>query len=138
MPQWVPMALRNLLKRRFELNRSSAPETAWEPEDRAPWPRLAMILRPKALYLAWVRKHFPEMPMTLAALRSDAIVYLVPTVEFDPADAHAFVAAHYGRFFAQELEQWTTDRTCWPAPRSLEVFRQWFEVEVIDRVIDVG
>ena len=71
-------------------------------------------------------------------MRADAIAYLVPMGEGDAVEAKAFVCAHYGRFFAQELANWTTDTNLWPTERSLVLFRRWFDIEILDMVFDVA
>ena len=101
-------------------------------------PRQLVILRPKAPSLQWVKQIDPDCTSTLAELRADAIAYLVPMGEGEAAVAKAFVCAHYGRFFAQELANWTTDTNLWPTERSLELFRRWFDIEILDMVFDVA
>lgn len=131
MPKrWLPW----LSRRRLAADAS----TPWEDEDAAPCRRLAVILRARKPCLVWANGLLPGLTQTLTQMRADAVVYLVPTVEFDPAEALVFVETHYARFFAQELALWTTDQSRWPAERTLALFQRWFEVEVIDRVIDVG
>jgi len=111
------------------------PHAPWQPEDElALIARHLVILRAKAPFLQWCRRYAPEL--TLGELRADAIAYLVPGNEAE--HAKEFVDAHYGRFFAQELSTWSQDLTRWPQDRSLQLFRNWFDIEVIDMVLDVG
>jgi hypothetical protein len=119
---------------------TSDPHAPWHPEDElAPIGRQLVILRAKAPFLQWCRRCDPELSLSLAELRADAVAYLVPRGEADDAEeAKDFVDAHYGRFFAQELSTWTQDPNRWPKDRSLELFRNWFDVEAIDMVLDVG
>lgn len=110
----------------------------WQLETEAAVPRQLVILRPKAPLLQWLKQATPDCASTLAELRVDATAYLVPMGEGDAAEARAFVDAHFGRFFAQELASWTTDPSQWPDERSLALFRGWFDIEIIDMVLDVA
>jgi hypothetical protein len=116
---------------------SADPHAPWQPADElSPIGRQLVILRAKAPFLQWCQRCDPELSLSLAELRADAIAYLVPcSVEEEAKD---FIDAHYGRFFAQELSTWSQDPKRWPKDRSLELFRNWFDVEAIDMVLDVG
>lgn len=114
------------------------PHEPWQPDDDLDLFRQLVILRPKMPSLQWVKQIDPDCTLTLAQLRADAVAYLVPLGEGNPAQARAFVDAHYGRFFAQELANWTADTNLWPTERSLDLFRHWFDIEIIDMVLDVA
>lgn len=132
------MALRHWLPWLSSRRPAADPSPPWEDEDAAPWRRLAVILRARKPCLVLANGLVTGLTQTLTQIRADAVVYLVPTVEFDLEEARAFVETHYARFFTQELAMWTTDQSLWPTERTLALFQRWFEVEVIDRVIDVG
>lgn len=115
------------------------PHQPWQPDDDLDLFRQLVILRARMPVLHWVKQCIdPDITQTLAELRADAIAYLVPLGEGDPAQARAFVEAHHGRFFAQELSSWTTDTNLWPTERSLTLFQRWFDIEIIDMVLDVA
>lgn len=119
----------------------AGPHDPWQSEARgelAPVARQLVILRPKTAYLEWLRRVDPACQQSLKDLRSDAPAYLVPFEEGDPQSAHAFVKAHFGRFFSQELSLWVTNSSRWPADRTWELFRLWFDIEVTDMVLDVA
>jgi hypothetical protein len=40
--------------------------------------------------------------------------------------------------FCRELEAWFTDEECWPRDRGLRRFKEWFEIEHLELVEDVG
>lgn len=127
-----------MFKSLFARRPTPDPHEPWQSEYEALVPRQLVILRPKAPSLQWVKQIDPDCTFTLAQLRADAIAYLVPMGEGEAAEAKAFVCAHYGRFFAQELANWTTDTNLWPTERSLELFRRWFDIEILDMVFDVA
>jgi hypothetical protein len=99
-------------------------------------PKQLAILRAKEPFRQWVKRIYPESVQSLADMRADATAYLVPLGEGEAVEAREFVKAHYGRFFAQELADWTEDASLWPAERSLALFRHWFDVEIVSMVID--
>ena len=103
--------------------------------------RQVVRLLPTAAYAQWVKSNYqkdigPPYP-TLKELRADAIAFLVPWDEGDKQAAQAFVEEHFAFLFRCELVMHETDQTQWP-PLTLEVFRRWFEVEVIEMVVDVA
>ena len=73
--------------------------------------------------------------MTLDQLH--ATLYLVRDYE-DPADAEEVLGRVCEEIFRRELEGWYTDVDLWPKDRSLKVFKQWFDVQYLDVVEDVG
>lgn len=44
----------------------------------------------------------------------------------------------FAAIFEQELESWCLDRTAWPEPRTLRLFRDWFELTFYDLVEDLA
>lgn len=62
-------------------------------------------------------------------------VYLVSDLEDEEEDLLELV---YAQIFERELAAWCTDDSTWPKSRTLEMFQQWFDVEVIDAVEDLG
>lgn len=129
-----------------------------EPEyERYRIPRQVVLLRPKQPYLRWVeqstkRSHdelrkIPEYAKlldastakkkTLAEMRSDCTAYLIELHDDEDLTAQEHVERDFVFFFKRELEQWEgTDETHWPANLTLALFRQWFDIECFDMVLD--
>lgn len=63
-------------------------------------------------------------------------VFLGPDVEFNE-DARKFVLDNFDYFFEFYLEQWWLDEAHWPAPRTREMFLDWFEITISSMVEDV-
>lgn len=116
--------------------------------EHAPWqsealdqldmlPRILVLLIPKQPYVNWVRRFGAQMTPHQARL-SDNFAYLIPTRENDPAEAEHFIDTYWQHFFAQALEAWEHSDARWPQPRTLKMFRQWFEVRTCGTVLDLG
>jgi hypothetical protein len=64
-------------------------------------------------------------------------LYLVPDYE-DPVDAEKVLKKVCEEIFCRELEAWFPDEECWPRDRSIKRFKEWFEIEHVELVEDVG
>lgn len=120
--------------------------------------RQLVLLRPKAPYVRWVHQGLsrhekdlrklpgydpagdPGLP-TLADLRKDCTAYLIAIDPeyLDPQAMVEHVEHDFVFFFKRELEQWEREEAGrWPQPLTLALFRQWFEVESFDMVLDTA
>jgi len=100
--------------------------------------RTALIARPKEPFAAWVRATFPgdSAGVSVEAMRAGASVYLVAEYQ-DPKDPGRIVRRSCRPIFEAELSQWTEDASLWPKRRHWATFEKWFDVEVLEVVIDV-
>ncbi len=97
--------------------------------------RMAVVLKPTQVFLDWLNQD-DEITLTLAQLRSNCSVYLLP--EFDtPEQAVGYVNEHYKNIFVAELSSWTLDNHQFPTDLSLENFWRFFELDVHDTVLDL-
>jgi len=100
--------------------------------------RSAFTVRRLQPYVDWASRTPPEhLYISLKDLARVATVYLLPQLE-DPGKSDAVVADQLAAIFAAELCWWNTDVTLWPAQRGLDVFREWFEIDYSDIVMDLG
>jgi hypothetical protein len=117
-------------------------QTSWQSEAKGEMELLRrglVVLRPKRPYLDWARSVDPDSAKSLAQhRREDSFAFLVPSYNLDIDDAQWFVDRYWPHFFAQVLESWTPKVKHWPQERTLEVFRQWFDIELSDRIMDLG
>lgn len=98
--------------------------------------RSIAIIKPKQPFLDWLnQKSGNEVELTLAELRSDCTVIMVPEAD-EPEDVINHVDDIADRLFEMELSSWFSDPTSWPAQRTLKVFWEWFDVEVHLAVFD--
>lgn len=88
--------------------------------------RAAIILEPTEAYLAWAKNYPVPVPdLTLADIRSEASVYLIPEQDAAP---DAWLKENYLTIFEEELEAWCTEERFWPKNRSYQAFRRYFDI----------
>lgn len=92
--------------------------------------RTALIVQTKAPYTTWANSVLPGGPQHTP----HRTVYLT---EDDAADGDAVVRAHFDEIFDHELYSWNEDRAAWPRMRTWKMFREWFDVEVVEPVVDL-
>jgi hypothetical protein len=98
--------------------------------------RNAVIIKPKQPFLLWAKSLPGEVvSISLDDLRKDCIVILIPEVTNDE-EATAFIEDMYKEIFEMELGSWYGDETMWPKNRSLEMFRDWFDIEIHSEIFD--
>lgn len=92
--------------------------------------RSVVILRPKQPVLDWIRAVDPNHPTEtdLTELQKDCDAFLIPDESImDHEDAVRFIEKRWRQLFDHMLEEWILDESLWPNPRTLKLFRQWFE-----------
>jgi hypothetical protein len=102
--------------------------------------RSAVMVRPKAPYIAWAQSVHEDEEMTpeqieTALLEDEPTLYLVPACEEDEEIVET-LNDFSELIFEEELEAWSTDPETWPTDRSFEVFQEWFEIMVVRGVVD--
>jgi hypothetical protein len=80
---------------------------------------------------------FAKGKLTVARTKAYGSAFLLPEFEQED-DLQEWVEENYVWIFEFQLAAWTEDESAWPANRSLEMFRQWFRVDVHSTVVDVG
>lgn len=91
--------------------------------------RCAVTVSARPPMVAWTRPFGGRVP--------DPSLYLLPAWESEE-EAERVLATLFPAIFESELELWCRDRSRWPEPRSLQLFRQWFEVLPFPLVEDLG
>jgi hypothetical protein len=98
--------------------------------------RAAVVLEPAAGYLEWAKECPDGLPdLTLADLREEGTVYLIPETDADP---EVWLRRHYAAMFFHELFAWCTDEAFWPRDRSYKAFKKFFQVGFCSIVLDLG
>ena len=100
--------------------------------------RSAVIVKPRRPYLEWARRDDEEglAESVFEGLRSEPTVYLLPEYE-DPTSQQEVLEEFWPVLFEAMLEGWVTDESLWPKTRTLEMFREWFEVQMSSLVQDL-
>lgn len=92
--------------------------------------RSAYSLLPKQAFADWANALAAEelnQAMTLAEHRREASVYMVDEFQ-EEADIERLLQQHYAAMFENELAAWDEFGDDWPAERSYDMFRNWFDV----------
>lgn len=101
--------------------------------------RSAIVVAAKQPFLDWLNRTDPSHGGTLADLRRDAHLYLVPDFE-EVADIERaigkYIKQQYATIFVHELAAWWLDEEVYPK-MTYELFNQWFDVAVHTMVFDM-
>lgn len=92
--------------------------------------RTIVLLAPKEPFLEWLNNADPtDDPLTAEDLRDDSNVFLIPQFS-DDMDSMKWIEKRWNVLFEHMLLEWMVDETMWPENLTLEMFRDWFEVEI--------
>lgn len=94
--------------------------------------RAAVIVRPLSPFFDWAKSLAGGLPHSVKPWTS---VYLVAANEND--EPGSILRRNFKRIFEEQLNSWYSDESRWPNPRTLAIFRQWFQAEVVDLVFDL-
>jgi hypothetical protein len=100
--------------------------------------RSAVLLIARQPFLDWVNR-LPERngrgPQTHETLNLKQDVFLTPDFDTEE-DIREYVAAISPALFETKLEEWCEKEETWPPNRTLEMFWQWFEIDIHKQVIE--
>jgi hypothetical protein len=117
---------------------SHAPWQSEAANELVPLARMLVVVKPKQPYVDWLKKNGHTDDSLKEIRRSDSISFLIPTVDWEIEEAEAFVEKYWTHFFAQMLSMWELNQNAWPKQRTQALFQQWFEVDTVDQVLDLG
>ena len=100
--------------------------------------RSAVVVKPRQPYLGWTRRDDDQglAESVFETLRKEPTIYLLPEYE-DPSSQREVLEEFWPDLFEAMLEGWVTDEASWPKNRTLEMFREWFEVQMSSIVEDL-
>lgn len=100
--------------------------------------RFVALIRPREPFLDWLRSvpDFEDLEFTLEQLRGDSTALLIPQFD-DDEEAVAFVYRIWEEVFMAELDAWTEEKALWPQGRTIEMFMEWFDVEIHTTVAEI-
>ncbi len=100
--------------------------------------RWGILVRAKQPYVDWANSFDDDGPtMTLDARRSIPTLYLVH--EHEGADLRKLIVDWYWEaIFDLQLVSWMRDMSTWPENREVEMFYEWFEVELVTELVDLA
>lgn len=99
--------------------------------------RDVVIIKPRKPFIDWANAVDPyDGPkVNIEDFRKDCTVFLVPELDTIP-DAIDIIENNFETIFENELEGMYTDESLWPKTRTLDMFREWFDVEYHSMVFD--
>lgn len=106
--------------------------------------RGSATLKPKQKVLDWLKDIDKSLCVKGIAsfdlLDEHGDTFLIPSkLVIDSRDeAVAWVEANWQEFLEFELGQWILDDTLWPQNPTLQLFRDWFDIEYHSMVWDLG
>ena len=92
--------------------------------------RTVVLLGPKQPFLDWLNDVDPDdEPLTVEDVRDDNEVFLIPQFN-NNSDSEKWVEMRWSFLFEHMLMGWIDDEAMWPQDRTLDMFREWFEIEI--------
>src|SRR5437870_3545441 len=98
--------------------------------------RHGLLISRKQPYLEWANSFDEETNLTEELSQARRTLYLVPETDGEP-DVEELVEDFWQDIFETELGAWILADDRWPAPRTRELFDEWFDVELNDSVFDL-
>jgi hypothetical protein len=98
--------------------------------------RNVAVIKPKQPFLLWL-KGLPgeDLGISLKEMSQDCTVILIPEFTSEK-EARIYTEAIYEELFEMELTSWCRDESLWPKDRCIQMFREWFEIEIHSEVFD--
>lgn len=93
------------------------------------------MLRPKKSPAEWVNACAPSQPIPLETTMRNLEVILIDLEVANYLDD--WLSLNW-ELFKWRLNDWHTDPTLWPQSRTQAMFRDWFEVELAESVVDLA
>jgi len=94
--------------------------------------RHAVVVKPRQPLLDWINALYPD----LTEDGSETTVYLVKS-QFSLEDTEKWLKRHFKEIFDNELIDRHTDENDWPQKRTYKVFKEWFDTEIHEQVVDM-
>ena len=92
-----------------------------------------LIVRPKQAFFDWANQ-FDEAIQFSEADEIEPNVYMI---QEDFMDVEPIIEQHFKKIFEAELLAVSDDENEWPENRKMEVFQEWFSIEVGSMVFDL-
>jgi hypothetical protein len=100
--------------------------------------RWGILVRAKQPYVDWANSFEDGGPIfDLDERRASPTLYLI--AELEGADLYELVDEWYWEeMFVFELNSWMREPSVWPENRTVDMFHDWFDVELVTELIDLG
>jgi hypothetical protein len=97
--------------------------------------RVALLVRPRRRFLEWANR-LPDVDSKVTVDELPALTSLFLVEPDEEPDLQELIDAYAEDIFEHLLGSWTSDEALWPANRTPHVFRDWFEVSLVENVWD--
>ena len=98
--------------------------------------RCIATVRVREPFLEWLRGLLDPCDFGLDVINDDNTAYLLPEYE-DDHQRDRILIGYFNAIFEEQLASWWTDERDWPSKRSLQMFKQWFDIEFHSVVLDL-
>lgn len=98
--------------------------------------RVALTITRKQPYADWANGTEGPVPSVTYPADNPRTIYLAPHDGLEPNLAK-LLDEFWEDVFEAELSAWMEDETTWPQPRNRQMFDEWFDVELVDAVVDL-
>jgi hypothetical protein len=102
--------------------------------------RTAISITGAQPYIDWTRQTDAASArgtLTVPRAKPYGTGVLLPEFELEE-DVQEWVEENASWLFEFQLAAWTDDEASWPVARDLKAFREWFRVDILSVVVDVG
>ena len=130
----------------MSITRGSYVTSAEDPAEGSPVTRVdrhVLLVTPREPFASWVRSLEEFEDIVEGEQRSGldeslrmAATYLVP-FSFDPDPVISWVRDNFDTIFETELHGVTERSESWPSDRTVEMFEDWFDLQLFDAPIDL-
>ena len=94
------------------------------------------ILKPKAPFYEWLESLPDPTSIDPAEYEEHTSIFLLPAYEM--LDERGEIEKQFfDLMFENALNDWWLDESDWPKKRSLEMFREWFDLQILDGITDL-
>jgi hypothetical protein len=91
---------------------------------------------PAEPFLKWHRANSTSAELTLADLRRDPTIYMLPPYDTEE-EALSHLEEVCGEIFEEQLDGWYRVPSSWPVNRDFDMFQRWFEYRFHSMLVDL-
>jgi hypothetical protein len=96
--------------------------------------RNAILVRPKKPFFDWLNNLFKDEDPVSEMEENN--IYLIREMAGND-DIKKWIKKNFDSLFSNELNDWYSDESAWPANRTYKMFCEWFDVEVHSMILDL-
>ena len=99
--------------------------------------RAVALIKPKKPFFEWKQSLSGAGLLALPTPLEDSICFLIPVFE-SYEEGRKFLEKNFKAIFQHGLSSLNLDQTTWPQKLSLDLFNEWFDVDICAAVIDIA